>query len=140
MSEPLTFVDTNVLAYALDARDAVKQARASAFLEQLWGARAGVVSTQVLGELYSVLSRRLGFAPSEAGRLVTPYTAWNVVQIDVPMLAAAMTRNRQDAVAWWDCLIVEAALRVGATRLASEDFQGGHRFDGVLEVMDPMAA
>ena len=140
MSEPLTFVDTNVFGYALDTSNATKQARATAFLNHLWAERAGVVSTQVLAELYAVLTRKLGFAPDDARRRVTPYTAWHVVQIDVPMLTGAMIRNTHDAVAWWDCLIIEAALRAGATRLASEDFGAGRRFDGVLEVADPMAA
>jgi predicted nucleic acid-binding protein len=49
-------------------------------------------------------------------------------------------RNEHDAVAWWDCLVVEAALRAGAARLATEDVQAGRTFDGVLDVMGPMAA
>jgi predicted nucleic acid-binding protein len=140
LSEPITFVDTNVLAYALDAADPAKQDRAHAFLTRLWEERAGVVSTQVIAELYAVLTRKLRFAPGDARRLVMPYAAWEVVHVDVPMIAAAMIRNQQDAVSWWDSLIVEAAIRAGATRLASEDFQPGRRFDGALEVVDPVAA
>jgi predicted nucleic acid-binding protein len=138
--EPLTFVDTNVLVYAHDASDPVKHGRATAFIGKLWAEKAAVVSTQVLAELYSVLTRKVGLAPATARTVVVVYAAWPIVQIDVPLLAAAMLRNQHDTVAWWDCLIVEAALRAGAVRLASEDFDVGHTFGGALHVMDPMAA
>ena len=140
MSDMLTFVDTNVFGYAVDTRDAEKQARATAFLNRLWDEESGVVSTQVLGELYAVLTRKLRFAPGDARRIVLPYAAWRVVEIDTPMLHGAMLRNQRDDVSWWDCLIVEAALRAGATRLATEDLPMGRTFDGVLQVVDPMAA
>jgi predicted nucleic acid-binding protein len=32
---------------------------------------------------------------------------------------------------FWDALIVEAASRAGATRLVTEDLQGGRELDGV---------
>ncbi|HET7030956.1 MAG TPA: PIN domain-containing protein [Candidatus Limnocylindrales bacterium] len=140
MSEPVTFVDTNVLVYAHDASDPVKHRRATAFVGKLWADQAGVISTQVLAELYSVLTRKVGLAPTAARRVVVLYATWPILQIDMPLLAAAMLRNERDGVSWWDCVIVEAAIRAGAVRLASEDFASGQTFDGVLEVINPMAA
>ena len=140
MSEPLTFVDTNVLVYAHDTTNRDKQERAAAFLAAVWAEQSGVVSIQVLCEFYSVLTRKLRLEPDEARGIVAPYAAWRLVEIDMPMVAGAMLRNAQDALAWWDCLIVEAAMRAGAEWLATEDFQPGRTFDGTLEVMDPMAA
>jgi predicted nucleic acid-binding protein len=139
VSRPRTFVDTNILAYAHDAAEPEKHARATALLLDLWVARASVVSTQVLGELYSVLTRRVGLVPADAREIVLLYAAWPVIETDVPMLAAAMERHGREQVAWWDALIVEAALRAGATRLASEEFAPGRVFDGTLEVVNPLA-
>jgi predicted nucleic acid-binding protein len=133
-----TFVDTNILAYAHDAADPEKHARATAFLLGIWADQAGVVSTQVLGELYSVLTRKMVIAPADAREIVLLYAAWPVIETDVPMLAAAMERHERDQVAWWDALIVEAAIRAGATRLATEDLQAGRTFDGSLEVVNPL--
>ena len=140
MSEPVTFVDTNVLVYAHDASNPVKHRQAAAFVATLWADRAAVISTQILAELYSVLTRKVRLAPAAARRVVVLYTAWPIVEIDVSLLAAAMLRSEQDRVAWWDSVVVEAALRAGATRLASEDFGTGRRFDGVLDVVNPIAA
>lgn len=138
MNEPLTFVDTNVLVYAHDASDPERHARAMSLLRRLWADRAGVVSTQVLAELYSVLTRKLGMSSPEAREIVLLYAAWPVVQVDVPLLVAAMERQDRDGLAWWDSMVVEAALRAGAERLASEDFGTGRRF-GELEVVNPLA-
>ena len=138
MTEPLTFVDTNVLVYAHDATDGERHARASSLLGRLWSDRSGVVSTQVLAEFYQVATRKLAMSPADARELVLLYAAWPVVEIDVPLMTAAMERHERDAVAWWDCLVVEAALRAGAERLASEDFSSGRRF-GPLEVVNPFA-
>jgi predicted nucleic acid-binding protein len=139
VSEPLTFVDTNVLVYAHDASDPERHARAMSLLRRLWADRAGVVSTQVLAELYSVLTRKLGMSSPEAREIVLLYAAWPVVQVDVPLLAAAMERHGLDGLAWWDAMVVEAGLRAGVERLASEDFGAGRRF-GAMEVLNPLAA
>ena len=49
----VTFVETNVLAYAHDRSEPARQSVAQAVLEQLWVDRTGVLSTQVLQELYA---------------------------------------------------------------------------------------
>jgi predicted nucleic acid-binding protein len=54
----VTFVDTNVLAYAHDRSETRKQPVARARLEALWHSRTGALSTQVLQELY-VATRKL---------------------------------------------------------------------------------
>ena len=138
MTAPVTFVDTNVLVHAHTSSDAARHARATSLLGGLWAGRVGVVSTQVLSEFYQVATRKLGMAPASAREIVLLYAAWPVVEIDVPLMAAAMERHERDSVAWWDCLVVEAALRAGAMRLASEDFGHGRRF-GPLEVVNPFA-
>jgi predicted nucleic acid-binding protein len=138
VSEPRTFVDTNILVYAHDASDPERHGRAVSLLMGLWADRAGVVSTQVLAELYSVLTRKLGMSSPEAREIVLLYAAWPVVQVDVPLLVAAMERHDQDGLPWWDAMVVEAALRAGVERLASEDFGAGRRF-GSMEVVNPLA-
>ena len=54
------FVDTNVLIYALDPRNAAKQRAAQAWLTRCWQERSGRVSTQVLNEFYVNLVRIKG--------------------------------------------------------------------------------
>jgi predicted nucleic acid-binding protein len=128
-----TFVDTNVLLYAHDASETAKQPIARALLEGLWADRSGVLSTQVLQEFYVVATRK--FQPpmrrSEARELVALYASWPVVQVDVGLIIDAAALEEQAQLSFWDALIVEAARRAGATRLVTEDLQGGHLVAGV---------
>jgi len=127
------FVDTNVLLYAHDASETEKQPIARALLEELWASRSGVVSTQVLQEFYVVATRK--FTPpmvrSEARAIVALYAVWPVVQIDVGLILDATTLEARLQLSFWDALIVEAARRAGATRLVSEDLQGGRQIAGI---------
>ncbi len=137
---PLTFVDTNVLAYAHDRSERAKQPVARALIEGLWRARAGVLSTQVLQELYVLATRK--FDPpmprTAARELVVLYATWPVVQVDVPLLVAASELEERHTLSFWDALVVEAARRAGATRLVTEDLQSGRTIDGVT-VQSPFA-
>ena len=137
---PLTFVDTNLLAYAHDRSETAKQPVARALLEALWRDRAGVVSTQILQELYVVATRK--FDPpmprAAARELVVLYAAWPVVQVDVPLIVAASELEERHTLSFWDALVVEAARRAGATRLVTEDLQSGRSLGGVT-VESPFA-
>jgi predicted nucleic acid-binding protein len=130
---PLTFVDTNVLAYAHDRSETGKQPVARVLLDGLWRDRAGALSTQVLQELYVVATRK--FDPpmprGAARELVVLYATWPVVQIDVPLVLAASELEERHRLSFWDALVVEAARRVGATRLMTEDLQPGRDIAGV---------
>lgn len=129
-----TFVDTNVLVYAHDASDAARQPVAARLLDDLWRARAGVLSTQVLTELYAVVTRKFDppMSRREARALVDAYAAWPVVQVDPPLIVAASALEEQHSLSFWDALIVEAARRAGASRLVSEDLQHGRRIAGLV--------
>jgi predicted nucleic acid-binding protein len=137
---PLTFVDTNVLAYAHDGSETEKQPVAAALLEGLWRDRAGVLSTQVLQELYVVTTRKFDppMSRGAARQLVVLYATWPVVQVDVPLIVAASELEERQTLSFWDALVVEAARRAGATRLVTEDLQAGRNIGGVA-VEDPFA-
>ena len=136
----LTFVDTGVLAYAHDRSEPRKQGIAQAMLDALWRDRGGVISTQVLQELYVVVTRK--FDPPlrrpAARELVAVYGEWPVVRVDVPLILAASELEEHHAFSFWDALIVEAARRAGATRLLTEDLQHGRVIGGV-RIENPFA-
>lgn len=52
------FVDTNILVYAHDRAAGDKHRAARELVEKLWECRTGVVSTQVLQELYVIVRRK----------------------------------------------------------------------------------
>jgi predicted nucleic acid-binding protein len=136
----VSFVDTNVLAYAYDRSETHKQPVAQAQLTALWRDRTGTLSTQVLQEFYVVATRKLA-APmrrTTARRIVALYAEWPVVQVDIPLVVTASELEERHTLSFRDALIVEAARRSGATRLLTEDLQPGRRI-GDLTIENPFA-
>jgi predicted nucleic acid-binding protein len=136
--DALTFVDTNVLVYAHDASETVRQPQARAALEALWASGDGVLSTQVLQEFYAVVTGRqpIAMRPAEAREIVALYSTWPIVTLD-PVIILAATRLHEDrSISLWDALILEAARVSGATRVLSEDLAGVQEINGV-RIVDP---
>lgn len=127
------FVDTNVLLYWRDNRHPAKQARAAAWLEQLWREQSGRTSTQVLSEYYVNVTRKLapGLPPDEAWDDVQALLAWEPQPIDGALLQRGRTVCSRYGLSWWDGLVVAAAQAQGCTLLLTEDLQDGAVYGGV---------
>lgn len=135
MTAPV-FVDTNVLIYALDTADAVKQRAAAEWRAELWRSRRGRVSYQVLQEFY-VQSLRKDPKSAQAARAeVRDLFAWQPAPIDDAVIEAAWDLQRRFSLSFWDALIVSAALRLGCRFLLTEDLSHGQVIDG-LRVVSP---
>jgi predicted nucleic acid-binding protein len=135
MSGPV-FVDTNVLLYAADASERVKQPLARTWLEELWLRHAGRVSAQVLHEFYVTVTRKLspGLERAQARELVRRYLTWGVAGGDTSLLDAAWRVEDRFGLAFWDALILASALAQRCTHLLSEDFAEGADYEGVRVV------
>ena len=128
------FVDTNVLIYADDTRDAGKQACARQWLLRLWELRAGRLSTQVLNEYYVNVTRKLGLPQGDARAKVRRFQLWQPWQIDQQTVETAWGVEARFGLAYWDSLIVAAAAQAGCTHVLSEDMQHGQQMDAVTIV------
>jgi len=136
MSAEPQFVDTNVLVYLFDNDAPKKQSRARQLLEN--EAEDLVLSTQVLGEFYVTVTRKLAkpLAPRVARKAVDDLCALRVRSVRVELVQAAMRRSDASQLSYWDALIVETALDAGTAVLLTEDLQHGQVFDG-LRVANP---
>lgn len=135
-----TFVDTNVLLYAYDASETIKQPVAQAALDSLWSTRSGTLSTQVLQEFYVTATRKLSspMSPAAAREILELYAAWPVVLLDPSLILAATRVEEEHQVSFWDALILEAARLSGAELLLTEDMQHGQLIEGV-RIVNPFA-
>jgi len=132
-ADPRAFVDTNVLLYAHDASESLKQPIARTTLETLWRERRGTLSTQVLQEFYVAATQKLArpLARREAREIIDLYSAWPVVAIDATLILAATRIEEEQRLSFWDALILEAARLSGADRVLTEDLQHGRIIGGV---------
>jgi len=129
------FLDTNVLVYRFDHTDPARQSAAATVL-----ARQDadfVVSTQVLIELFAVLTRKFGLSHPDATRVLR--------ELDLPVAttdrtfvldAAATATSHQLPI--FDALILEAAAQSDCAELWSEDFNSGSELRGV-RIVNPFA-
>ena len=135
------FVDTNVLMYAHDSAAGEKHQRAKALVEELWEARAGVVSTQVLQELAVNLCRKAK-KPLDAKAtrdVVSDYLTWQIVVNGGDSILEALDLEAKYQISFWDALIVQAAHVSGAEVLYSEDLSDGQAY-GAVRVINPFRA
>lgn len=134
------FVDTNILVYAHDPGSCAKHDRAKALVARLWDERSGVVSTQVLQELYVNLRKvaKRPISPAEAKQLLADYLTWEVVVNDGESILGALELEERYQISFWDAMIVQAANAAGVESLYSEDLNHGQRY-GTVVAVNPFA-
>jgi predicted nucleic acid-binding protein len=130
----LVFVDTSLLVYARDSRDAMKHATASEWIRLLWSQERGRTSIQVLNEYYGVVTRRFPAAKAEDVWEDVRYylSGWNPQPLDSEVLDLAHDVESRYRLSWLDCLIVAAAQAQNCLLLLSEDLQDGADYGGVV--------
>lgn len=136
---PLSFVDTNVLVYAYDRGEPEKQKVALALLEA-GDADSFVISSQVLGEFFTVVTRKLAtpLHHDEAASAVLALSDLAVVPVDASLVREALDLLAGEQVSYWDALIVVAARRGGCVRILTEDLRTGGTVSGI-RIENPFA-
>jgi|SRR5882672_3784037 len=129
----LVFVDTNVLVYARDPRDATKRSIAADWTRLLWNEERGRTSVQVLNEYHDVVTRKLHktVTREDAWDDVQFFLSWDPQPIDSEVVTCAHDIEVRYRLSWWDCLLVAAAQIQHCALLLSEDLQDGADYGGV---------
>ena len=127
-----TFLDTNILLYAEDARVPAKQERAREVIAALVTDRSAVISTQVLQEFFVIATKKLKLTAEAAQDSVATYAQLDVVIVQPALITSAIHLHRLHAISFWDALIVRAAADGGCTKLLSEDLQHQRAFEALV--------
>nr|WP_315227387.1 PIN domain-containing protein [uncultured Albidiferax sp.] len=132
----ICFFDTNILVYSVDGREPQKQKAALTLYAHTVVDGSFAISTQVLAEFYNatVKGKKPLLQRDEARLQVQTLARQRVVPTTAAMVGAATGHAERYQLQWWDAMVLEAALSVGASTLYSEDFQHGQRFGGVTVV------
>jgi len=131
-------IDTNLLVYAEGEGDEVRCRQARALFARLSPAIVRL-PTQVLGELYNVLTRRGRRPPEPARRAVQQWASLYTVRDSTwQSMQSAMALNDAHGIPIWDALILSVASEDRCNALLSEDLQHGFTWQGVT-VVNPLA-
>src|SRR5271166_2805210 len=135
------FLDTNIFVYSFDRDSAEKARRATQLIREAVATRKGMVSYQVVQELFNVALRRFAqpMTTAEAEQyLVTVFRPLLAVQSSPALYSEALRLTGKHRLSWYDSLIVAAATEARCSLLYSEDLQTGRQF-GDLRIENPFA-
>jgi predicted nucleic acid-binding protein len=123
------FFDTNVLVYTATS-DNKKPLAINCI------ALGGVASIQVLNKFVHVARRKLHRDWSQIEQALGLFRALldDVLSLTLDTHSRAVVLARDHNLAFYDALIVAAAIEAGCDTLFSEDLQHGRRFDGLVVV------
>ena|SRR5436305_13193565 len=127
------FLDTNVLIYFYTSTEPEKKRRAAELLLE----SEGTISTQVLGELANVLSKKYHFTWKEISAACDEVKGlFSVQTVSIDTISKAIVIAERYKYSYFDSLIISAALAAECSNLYSEDFQNSQIIEG-LKIVNP---
>ena len=133
------FLDTNIFVYSLDPVDPRKARIAEELVTRGVGSRMGVISYQVVQEFMNVSLRQFK-ATMTVAELELYFFKVLLPMMTIPsssgLFLEGLRLQAAGQIAWYDSLIIAAALQGGCKVLYSEDMQQGRRF-GDLVIQNP---
>ncbi len=128
------FLDTNVLIYAYDLAEPVKQRRALEVIDELVQRGLGVISTQVLAEFFTVSTRKMKrlLTEEQAQERVKRFARiFRVLPVTETVVLEAIRGVRQYRFSYWDAQIWAVARMHQIPLVFTEDFAIGSTIEGV---------
>ncbi|MDP4026720.1 PIN domain-containing protein [Methylobacterium sp. NEAU 140] len=139
MSEPV-FIDTNVLVYARDDRNADKRERARAWLAAVTGSGRARTNLQVLNELTRWILKNEPDRPLlDVQDEIESIGVWGARPVDQDDTELAWLVRKCFGYQWFDCLLLAAAQLAGCRYFLTEDMAHGVVFEG-MTLINPFRA
>ena len=131
----LFFLDTNVFVTSFDREQAEKRRIARQLITTALTSQRGAISTQVVQEFLNIALRRFARSIVVADSREYLDTVLAPLCLHFPstaFYAQALAIQVETGYAWYDALIVTAALDLRCTTLFSEDLQHGRVIRGMM--------
>jgi predicted nucleic acid-binding protein len=132
-------LDTNILVYAVDAREGHKRELATRVIEA--AARLDCpLALQVVGEFYAAATAKLKLdAKDAAARGLHLIAGFDTFGASVHAVRAALEEAPKHRFSYWDSLLLASSAEAGCTTIFSEDMADGARF-GSIAVANPFGS
>ena len=132
------FIDSNIVVYANDAREAGKQTQAIDVITACMKAKNGVASIQVLQEYANIAMRKLQQPAPIILRQLKLLEALRVITPSPKAVRRSVEISQTYKVSFWDAGIIAAAEEGECEVIFSEDLNSGQYYAGI-EVVDPLS-
>lgn len=129
-------LDTNLWVYLYAQNAPEKQAPVKALLANNF--ESVVLSAQILGELYSVLTRKKLAETAVAKEIIQKMVAtFPVLEIDATKVLMALDIQTRYGYSYWDSLVLATASLHSCQVLYSEDMQDQQVIEDKLQIINP---
>jgi predicted nucleic acid-binding protein len=130
------FLDTNLWIYLYAKNPLEKYQRIERIIKE--DLPLIQVSTQVLGELFHVLTRKQFTSKIDAINIISNLiNTFPVLAIDTPQVLQALEINGKYNYSYWDSLIIATALLSDCSIIYSEDMQHNQLVENKLRIINP---
>ena len=132
------FLDTNILVYAYDNSEPEKRDISQEILENGLRNENIILSTQVFGECFNVVTRNIQhpFSIMEAEEILRTFKTVPVVDITLPAVWRAIDIHKSYQTSYWDSLIIATAELAGCKTIYSEEFNHSQKYNNI-RVINP---
>lgn len=130
------FLDTNIIIYANDKRDAKKQKKALEAVTRLMELGEGVISTQVMQEYACTAVKKLRQNHQVVLRQLKLLENFEVIRQSPEMIRRALEIMTTYGIGFWDACIIGNAEGANCSAIYSEDLNAGQYYSGI-KVMNP---
>jgi predicted nucleic acid-binding protein len=131
------FIDTNIIVYANDARDPVKQKKAIEIIKSIMINKNGTISTQVLQEYAFVALLKLKQSQDVVLRQLKLLESLEVVNQSADQIRRAVEIRALYKIGFWDACIISNAENSNCTAIYSEDLNTGQFYSG-MQIVNPL--
>lgn len=127
------FVDSNILIYAHDTSAGRKRRIAMALIERLMDHQVGLLSMQVLMEFHVNVTSKIAqpLSSQTSFEIIEDFSRWRPYSPNVEDALRAIRTAEEYRIHFWDAMIVQAAVRLDASIIWSEDLNHGQSYRGI---------
>jgi predicted nucleic acid-binding protein len=131
------FIDSNITVYAYEQDDRKKHDIANALVKNEHGNNYIHISTQVLNEVYSVLSKHKVMHKDIAKYVLELQEILQIMIITTATINASLRLKEKYRYSWWDSLILASSLENKCDTVITEDMQDGQIIENTLTIRNP---
>lgn len=133
------FFDTSVLVYAFDESETEKHGIALKLVKDNVSDSTAVISSQVLLELYNVLTRFVSnpISNKEAASIISDFinaSDWEKLDYNIDIVNKAIETAMNSKISVWDSMIAETMKESGVFRILTENEKDFGRIKGIVVV------
>ena len=130
----MTFLDTNILVYSIDTRDAAKQRLAREIVFKAEESSEYILSAQVLNEFSNVALKKLLLTKEQVHAFVCEFEAIRAVPVLPEWTVRALEIMDCYEIQFFDALLLAAAEANECDEILTEDLNDGQIYCGIRAV------